>query len=268
MRRNRERILDGWNILLGAILAAYALPYILAAIFAVTCIGFAIKAANRQNFVLSILLFVVAFTPALIPPAIELGKRTRAETRTEQIAGLKRARIDGTPPRALVARGGIGWPHAFRLMALGAFTEVHQIGRRGDHIVLRLNSTTQCNALAAATRNAFDRGALKEAELTRDMEDCLRETSGSGAEEGLPDHAIILLVDHESALKPSNSLKSNSVFELRLKTPSQDALLDYWEAPDAAAEPPPLFNRKPYVPRPELDIVAFILDATRPPRQS
>lgn len=251
--------MDGWDILLGLILAGYALPFVVAGVFALTCIGFAIAAAKRQRFVFSILLFVLAFTPALIPFAIDQAKQSRTEQRADRLAGLERVRIDGPPPRALIARGGLGWPHVFRLMALGAFTEVHQVSRHGEHDVWRPRPSAECSALAAGTRSAYEQGALQQAALPKDMESCL--TVGSGS---LPDHAVILLVDHESALKPSNSLKSGSVFELRIKTPSQDALLDYWEAPDAVAGTESPFKRRPYVPRPELDVVTFIMNATQP----
>lgn len=258
--------MDGWNILLGLILAAYAVPYILAGVFFLSCIGFAFAAARKQRFVLAVALSALAFTPALIPLVIDQSKQAHAEKRADRLAGLDRVHIEGPPPRALVARGGLGWPYAFRLMALGAFDEVHQVGRRGDHVVWRLNSTVACNALAANTRRANDQGALKDAELPRDMEACLRTSPGSLG--GLPEKAVVLLVGHESALKPSNSLRVGSVFELRIKTPSQDGLLDYWEAPDAAAETKSPFNRKPYVPPVELDLVAFILDTTQSPPQS
>lgn len=255
--------MDGWDILLGLILTAYALPFILAAVFFVSCMGFAIAAARKQRFVLAVALIVLAFTPALVPVAIDQGKQAHAERRADRLAGLERVRIQGAPPRALVAKGGLGWPYAFRLLALGAFDEVHQIGRRGDHVVWRLNSTAVCNAMAARTRSAYEQGALNKAELPQDMEECLRTSPGS--RDGEPEQAVVLLVGHESALKPSNSLKVGSVFELRIKTPSQDALLDYWEAPDAAATTEsPFKKKKPYVPRAELDIVAFILNATRP----
>lgn len=258
--------MDGWDILLGLILTAYAVPYILAGLFFLGCIGVAFAAARKQRFVLAVALFAMAFTPALIPLAIDQGKQAHAEKRADRLARLDRVRIEGASPRALVAQGGLGWPYAFRLMALGAFDEVHQVGRRGDHVIWRLNSTTACNALAARTRSAYDQGALNEAELPREMKTCLRTSPGSL--DGLPERAVVLLVGHESALKPSNSLKSGSVFELRIKTPSQDGLLDYWEAPDAAAKTESPFNRKPYVPPVELDIVAFILNATGSPPQS